>query len=238
MTAQPPKGLKPVRRSEGRAGLAPGEDGRPEAEAPDAGTDGAATGPARAPRAGAQGPDRSRARISVEEGIAADDADDPIGSGEPEGLPDPALFAGLLKAGDPGGDGRAAPGAAAADFDGTDGAHPVGSGDAAPPSGAAGHGRRRPDPAPSTGARARAAAGDLPAHLAGIEVTLSVEIGRARLALSDLMAVEPGQLFDLDTLVSEPVSILVNGRPFATGEVLAVGDRFGVRILALAEPSP
>jgi len=105
-------------------------------------------------------------------------------------------------------------------------------------SGAAGHGRRRPDPAPSTGARARAAAGDLPAHLAGIEVTLSVEIGRARLALSDLMAVEPGQLFDLDTLVSEPVSILVNGRPFATGEVLAVGDRFGVRILALAEPSP
>jgi flagellar motor switch protein FliN/FliY len=80
------------------------------------------------------------------------------------------------------------------------------------------------------GAR-RKAAPAMPAQLAGIEVTLSVEVGTHRLPLRDLMAVDPGQIFPLDRMTSEPVSILVNGRPFARGEVVAIGDRFGVRLL-------
>ena len=69
--------------------------------------------------------------------------------------------------------------------------------------------------------------------LAGIEVTLSVEIGSHRLPLRDLMALDPGQIFALDRMTAEPVSVLVNGRPFARGEVVAMGDRFGVRIVEL-----
>ncbi len=78
--------------------------------------------------------------------------------------------------------------------------------------------------------------GPLPIRLAGIEVTLSVELGRRQLSLRDLMTSAPGQLFALDTLTSEPVEVLVNGRLFARGEVVAMGDQFGVRLTELVEP--
>lgn len=71
----------------------------------------------------------------------------------------------------------------------------------------------------------------MPAQLAGIEVVLSVEVGSHRLPLRDLLSVEAGQLFPLDRLTSEPVTVLVNGRPFAAGEIVSIGDRFGVRLL-------
>lgn len=70
----------------------------------------------------------------------------------------------------------------------------------------------------------------MPPQLAGIEVRLSVEVGGQRLPLRDLMQVEPGQLFPLDRMTAEPVSVLVNGKPFARGEIVAVGERFGVRL--------
>ncbi|WP_199555006.1 FliM/FliN family flagellar motor switch protein [Sandaracinobacteroides hominis] len=70
----------------------------------------------------------------------------------------------------------------------------------------------------------------MPPQLAGIEVRLSVEVGGLRLPLRELMQVEPGQLFPLDRMTAEPVSVLVNGKPFARGEIVAVGERFGVRL--------
>ena len=73
----------------------------------------------------------------------------------------------------------------------------------------------------------------VPAQLASIEVTLSVEIGNRLVPLRDLLTVEPGQLFALDRMTHEPVTILVNGKPFAHGEVVAMGERFGVRLLDL-----
>lgn len=76
----------------------------------------------------------------------------------------------------------------------------------------------------------------VPPQLAGIEVTLTVEIGAHRLPLKDLLSVDPGQLFALDRMTSEPVSILVNGKPFARGEIVAIGDRFGVRLLDIVAP--
>jgi len=76
----------------------------------------------------------------------------------------------------------------------------------------------------------------VPPQLAGIEVTLTVEIGSHRLPLKDLLSIDPGQLFALDRMTSEPVSILVNGKPFAQGEIVAIGDRFGVRLLDIVEP--
>lgn len=73
----------------------------------------------------------------------------------------------------------------------------------------------------------------VPPQLASIEVTLSVEIGSKMVPLRELLALEPGQLFALDRMTTEPVTILVNGKPFAHGEVVAIGERFGVRLLDL-----
>lgn len=73
----------------------------------------------------------------------------------------------------------------------------------------------------------------VPAHFASIEVSLSVEIGSRMVPLRELMSVEPGQLFALDRMTNEPVTILVNGKAFAHGEVVAMGERFGVRLIDL-----
>ncbi len=75
----------------------------------------------------------------------------------------------------------------------------------------------------------------MPSQLATIEVTLSVQIGSHRLPLRDLLAISPGQLVPLDRMTTEPVDIFVNGRAFARGEVVAIGSRFGVRLLELVE---
>mgnify|MGYP001081367708 CR=1 FL=1 len=79
--------------------------------------------------------------------------------------------------------------------------------------------------------RAGAAASVVPPQLAATEVLLSVEVGSHLLPLRDLLDVEAGQLFTLDRMTNEPVTVLVNGRPFATGEIVAIGDHFGVRLL-------
>jgi flagellar motor switch protein FliN/FliY len=70
-------------------------------------------------------------------------------------------------------------------------------------------------------------------QFAQIELSLTVEVGSLSIALKDLMSVEPGQLLALDRMTSEPVSVLVNGQPFARGEIVAVGDRYGVRLLEI-----
>lgn len=85
---------------------------------------------------------------------------------------------------------------------------------------------------PSAGA-AHSARGTLPPQFAAIELALTVEVGGLNIALKDLMAVEPGQLLALDRLTNEPVSVLVNGKPFARGEIVAIGDRYGVRLVEI-----
>lgn len=76
----------------------------------------------------------------------------------------------------------------------------------------------------------------IPLRFAQLDVTVAVQLGTHRIPLRDLMNVEPGQLFPLDKMTAEPVDILVNGHPFARGEVVAIGDRFGVRLTELLEP--
>lgn len=74
-------------------------------------------------------------------------------------------------------------------------------------------------------------------QFAGIELSLTVEVGSLSISLKELMSVEPGQLLALDRMTSEPVSVLVNGKPFARGEIVAVGDRYGVRLLEIVGPA-
>ncbi len=73
--------------------------------------------------------------------------------------------------------------------------------------------------------------------LGSIEVRLSVEVGAARLTLTELTKLAPGTVFELDRRSDERIDIFVNDRLLAKGEVVTIGDRFGVRILDLV-PAP
>lgn len=88
---------------------------------------------------------------------------------------------------------------------------------------------------------ADAAAGDagrgrIPPRLAQLDVALTVQLGTHHISLQELMETEPGQLFQLDRMTADPVDVLVNGQLFAYGEVVAVGERFGIRLTELAGP--
>lgn len=74
--------------------------------------------------------------------------------------------------------------------------------------------------------------GDL--HLLGeVELTVSVELGRVRLPLRDLLRLQEGTVVELDRLAGAPVDVLANGTPVARGDVVVVGDELGVRISEL-----
>jgi flagellar motor switch protein FliN/FliY len=72
--------------------------------------------------------------------------------------------------------------------------------------------------------------------LLDIPLEVSVEIGRTRMLLGDLLQITQGSTIELDKQENEPVEILVNGRHIARGEVILVGDRFGVRIIDIISP--
>jgi flagellar motor switch protein FliN len=66
--------------------------------------------------------------------------------------------------------------------------------------------------------------------LMGVTLQVTVEIGRARLAIRDVLSLTPGSIVELDKLAGEKVDVLVNGQPIAQGEVVVVDENFGVRI--------
>jgi flagellar motor switch protein FliN/FliY len=66
--------------------------------------------------------------------------------------------------------------------------------------------------------------------LLGVQLQVSVEIGRARLPIREVLALAPGSIVELDKLAGEKADILVNGHPVAQGEVVVVDENFGVRI--------
>jgi flagellar motor switch protein FliN/FliY len=66
--------------------------------------------------------------------------------------------------------------------------------------------------------------------LADIPVEVSVELGRLRMPLRDLLALEPGAVLELDRAADAPVDVLINGRLVARGEVVVIDGEFGVRV--------
>ena len=66
--------------------------------------------------------------------------------------------------------------------------------------------------------------------LLDVVVEVSVEIGRARLTLGDVMELRRGSVIQLDKLAGEPADVLVNGKPIARGEVVLLDEKFGVKI--------
>jgi len=73
--------------------------------------------------------------------------------------------------------------------------------------------------------------------LLDIPLAVTVEIGRTKLALRDLLALAPGSVVELSKLAGEPLDILVNGKPIARGEAVMVNDKFGVRVTDIISPS-
>ncbi len=66
--------------------------------------------------------------------------------------------------------------------------------------------------------------------LMGVSLQVTVEIGRTRLPIRDVLAIAPGSIVELDKLAGEKVDVLVNGHQIASGEVVVVDENFGVRI--------
>lgn len=69
-----------------------------------------------------------------------------------------------------------------------------------------------------------------------IPVTLSMEIGRTRLTISELLQLGQGSVVELQRMADEPMDVLVNGTLVAHGEAVVVGDRFGIRLTDVISP--
>jgi flagellar motor switch protein FliN/FliY len=61
-------------------------------------------------------------------------------------------------------------------------------------------------------------------------MTLSVEIGRARISVRDLLAAQPGTVIELDRTVGSAADVFLNGRLIAHGEIVVVDQQFAVRV--------
>ncbi|ALM54240.1 flagellar motor switch protein FliN [Halomonas huangheensis] len=70
-----------------------------------------------------------------------------------------------------------------------------------------------------------------------IPVKLTVELGRTRLTIKQLLELAQGSVIELDGLAGEPMDILINGYLIAQGEVVVVEDRYGIRITEIITPS-
>ncbi len=70
-----------------------------------------------------------------------------------------------------------------------------------------------------------------------IPVTLSVELGRTKIQIRELLQLAQGSVVDLDRLAGEPMDVLVNGFLIARGEVVLVNDKFGIRLTDIVSPT-
>ena len=72
--------------------------------------------------------------------------------------------------------------------------------------------------------------------LENIEVTMTVEVGNTEIKIRDLLRLNEGSVIELDRLAGDPLDILVNGTIIARGEVVMVGERFGIRFSEIVSP--
>jgi len=70
-----------------------------------------------------------------------------------------------------------------------------------------------------------------------VPVTLSLEVGRTRMPIRNLLQLNQGSVVELERGAGEPLDVYVNGTLIAHGEVVVVNDRFGVRLTDVVSPS-
>lgn len=72
--------------------------------------------------------------------------------------------------------------------------------------------------------------------LMDVDLPVSIELGRTKMAISDILGLGPGSVVELNKLAGEPVDLLVNYKVVAKGEVVVVDENFGLRITQLMTP--
>ncbi|WP_066516825.1 flagellar motor switch protein FliN [Curtobacterium ammoniigenes] len=73
------------------------------------------------------------------------------------------------------------------------------------------------------------------ARISNIEMALTVEIGRTRMSVRDVLAIEPGGVIELDRSAGAPADVLLNGRLIAHGEIVVVDQDYAVRITQILD---
>lgn len=73
--------------------------------------------------------------------------------------------------------------------------------------------------------------------LLDVPLSISVELGRTKMMIRDLLVLGQGSVVELDKLVGEPMEILVNERLIARGEVVVVNEKFGIRLTDVISPA-
>jgi len=73
--------------------------------------------------------------------------------------------------------------------------------------------------------------------LLDVAMRVTVELGRTRMKLAQILELQVGSVIELDRLAGDPVDILVNDHMVARGEVVVVEDKFGVRIIEMIASS-
>jgi len=70
-----------------------------------------------------------------------------------------------------------------------------------------------------------------------VPITISMEIGRSRINIRNLLQLNQGSVVELDRLAGEPMDVLVNGTLIAQGEVVVVNEKFGIRLTDIVSPA-
>ena len=95
--------------------------------------------------------------------------------------------------------------------------------------------------APASFANFSPTPGNMPAGdinmILDIPVQLTVELGRTRIPIKNILQLAQGSVVELDALAGEPMDVLVNGYLIAQGEVVVVNDKFGIRLTDIVTPS-
>jgi len=69
-----------------------------------------------------------------------------------------------------------------------------------------------------------------------LPVTVSIELGRTRLQVDDILRLGQGSVVELEKTAGEPLEILVQGRPIGKGEVVVVNEKYGIRLTDIITP--
>lgn len=70
-----------------------------------------------------------------------------------------------------------------------------------------------------------------------LSLLVTVELGRTRMSVQDVLSLARGSVIELDRLVGEPIDVYAGDRRFAEGEVVVIGEQFGIRITRVIDRS-
>ena len=73
--------------------------------------------------------------------------------------------------------------------------------------------------------------------LLDVPVTLSMEVGRARLPIRNLLQLNKGSVVELERVAGEPLDVYANGTLIAHGEVVVINEKFGIRLIDVVSPA-